>query len=519
MGYAEYIFSEIYYLKSEVIYMQLELNTSKYIFQQVVDESVIFQEETGEIIIPDTQPDIVSVVDTFSNVLLKSKEAEQGRAVVKGVLHTTVMYTAKDDGIYRIEYPVPFTIMVNKHEISSNCALSASIEVSSAEAVILNSRKVVAKINLKALITCFADSDFDLCSGVNDESVFQKTESTEIIYMSEYKEKTFVTSDDIVLDDKNSFDFEILGCEHKFKDVDYSISGRKIVIKGKVESCVYWMGLDMITPKYTKCLTDFSQVVDIDKTENAESVFINIMMTGCYCDSNVYSQKGDETSVSVEIHAVAQCEIFEKKELVILNDLYSVSGKIECEWKNVYYISEKTVNKSIVKVKEKINTGVKFSEIISARVTFGEVKAEDKNCKVNGYFTAFGYNENADILTIKNSFQVNFVCERTNGRVFVSADAVEVTISDDDLMLDCDMCFETKATDMVAMNNLKSIVFEPTVDIDELPSAVLYRVRSGDDLWELGKKYLSYCQLIKEVNKLDDDGQIEIGKMILIPRV
>lgn len=498
--------------------MQLELNTSNYVFQRVVDESAIFQEETGEIIVPDTQPDIVRVVETFSNILLKSKEAEQGRAVVKGILQTTVMYAAKDDGIYRLEHPVPFTIIVNNQDITSDCALSANIEVSSAETVISNSRKAVARINIKAVITSFADSKYDLCCGANDESVFQKTEIADITFMSEYKEKTFVISDDIVLDDKQSFEFEVLGCEHKFKEIDYSISGHKIVVKGKVETCIFWMALDMITPKLTKCLTDFSQVVDIENTENAESAFMNIMMTGCYCDSNVYTHK-DEASVSIEIHAVAQCEIFEKKELIMLKDLYSTSGDVECEWKDVKYIQEKRVNKSIVKLKEKVNVGVRFNDIISARVTFGDVKTGDNNCKVNGYISVYGYNENSDILTTKNSFQVNCECADSKGRIFASAENVTIVISDDDLILTCDVCFEEKASDMVTIKNLENVVFEQSVKYDDFPSAVLYRVRYGDDVWELGKKYLSSCKLIKEVNKIEDDSPIEIGRMLLIPRV
>ena len=499
--------------------MQLILNTSKHKSMQILDESIVFQEETGEIVLPDTQPDVIRVLDTFANVLLKSKEAEQGRAVIKGVLQTTVIYAAKDEGMYRVEHPIPFTVVVNKQNIVSDCALSAAVDVMQAEAVISNSRKVVVRLNLKAALTCFAFTEPALCIGIDNEAVFQKTKTVNISSMSEYTEKTFVISDEVILDDKQDLDFDILSCEYRFKDVEYSFSGTRMIIRGKLETDVCWIASDKVTPSMCKWTTEFSQVLDAECSDISDCARVNMMMTGCYCDSGSYSRSGDVTSAAIEVHAVAQCEIFESRELCLLDDFYCVSAEAEGEWEELAFAAGLKENEKIVKINEKICSSDMFDEIVSSRITFGEVHRENDQYKVNGYISVCGYNRNMEAISVKNGFQVNCDCENTCGIVSVKADCISAEVSGDDLIISCDVIFASRTREIPVIRNLKNALINEDKKYDNTPSVVLYRFGIGDTLWSIGKKYLSSCELIKTANGIEDEEEkIHVGKMILIPK-
>ena len=66
--------------------------------------------------------------------------------------------------------------------------------------------------------------------------------------------------------------------------------------------------------------------------------------------------------------------------------------------------------------------------------------------------------------------------------------------------------------------NITELSLEPWEEKDDLPSVIVYRVKNGDDMWSLAKKYRSCCRDIAEVNGLEEDTLPEAGRIVLIPK-
>ena len=67
----------------------------------------------------------------------------------------------------------------------------------------------------------------------------------------------------------------------------------------------------------------------------------------------------------------------------------------------------------------------------------------------------------------------------------------------------------------------KDFLVDIAVEEDEIPkkkaSITIYAVQTGDTLWKIAKKYYTTIDEIIRVNNLENSGNIEIGKKIIIP--
>ena len=77
--------------------MELELNRSELRGYDTVVDTTLFSEETLESIVPDACPDILRILETDGVVCVKSREASEGRAEVRGVIRTTVLYLPEEN--------------------------------------------------------------------------------------------------------------------------------------------------------------------------------------------------------------------------------------------------------------------------------------------------------------------------------------------------------------------------------------------------------------------------------------
>ncbi len=147
--------------------MELELERTQLNgFENVLD-TMVYHEETLEMIVPDACPDILRIVDTEGNVCLKGKEAQEGRAEISGTVRAAVLYLPDGaEGLRRLEVTIPFTCSADGAGITGACALVALPQVQAAETRSLNPRKVLVRVNLAVGLQVFAPMTENLCGGV-----------------------------------------------------------------------------------------------------------------------------------------------------------------------------------------------------------------------------------------------------------------------------------------------------------------------------------------------------------------
>ncbi|NLA87207.1 MAG: DUF3794 domain-containing protein, partial [Clostridiales bacterium] len=315
--------------------MDIYLNKEKINYVKNVLSASLPHEETMEMIVPDALPDILRIVDTDAVVFLRSKATDNGRVTVSGVAAATIIYAPEEEsGVRKMDMEIPFTTSANDGEITQNTRVTAGISVVSADASMINPRKIVVRLDLLTDIDCFNDADLLISSGMdddNDAGIEMLTDNLDILTTTGVKEKTFVISDELSVPASNPPVGEILKYRVNLMPEDTKVVGSKLILRGNSNISLLYNpagGGEMTKADFS---TEFSQIIELDTPDGDGSFNINLMLTNAYFDAEQSPHNPDGRTVIMEVHAVAQCVASERKQITYISDLYSTKFQLEQE--------------------------------------------------------------------------------------------------------------------------------------------------------------------------------------------
>ena len=129
--------------------MELMFESKSADFLREVIFDTISQEETAETIVPDSYPDVEQVLDTFASTVLRGKDYRNGSVSISGGIHAGVIYNPEDQSAPRaLHFYIPFTVKLEHEAITEATRICVDCRVRSVDARIMNSRKVMIRVNL-----------------------------------------------------------------------------------------------------------------------------------------------------------------------------------------------------------------------------------------------------------------------------------------------------------------------------------------------------------------------------------
>lgn len=499
--------------------MELALNKEQLDFLQISYRTCAEQEETAEAIVPDTQPDICKIIDVCIQPLLKSKEADQGTVSIKGVVQANVLYLSEDGGLYKIDVSIPYAVSAMSAEITQDTMVAAEIKVSSADASMVNPRKVIARVGVRTDILCYLKATAEVCCGVDDERVYEKLSSERMLCATECSEKTFVVADEFRIPDELSAADEILGYECSLHCTDYSFAGGKLIIRGVLTTELCWVPADGSCPRRKTFTSDFSQLVETENAEENAQADIRLMITGSYVDFNTYSQQEMGRELVTEVHAVAQYIVFTAKDAAMVEDMYSNDGKLDTEYEQVSYVEPSEAEGVICHVREDLRYSRQGHELFSAKMRFSEPVYSDGAYKLNAVVIISYFDTNGELLTARGTINAQLEYSQRSSPVYFACKSLDITFGAETFTVSADIELLPDTLSQRSVNNIVGVSLEPFDEDTPVPSIIVHRVQRDDTVWTLAKKYRSSCKLISEVNKLEPDELPEIGQVMLIPKV
>jgi hypothetical protein len=312
---------DIYLSKEKINHVKSVLNAS------------IPSEETMEMIVPDALPDILRIVDADATVFLRSKSTDPGRVAVTGVAAATVLYCGENEsGVFILELEIPFTAASSDGEILPSTRVTANVSVTSADASMINPRKIIARVNLLTNVTCYNDAEISVASGMdedNDAEIELLTDSAEIDTTTGVREKTFVISDELTVPAANPPSGEIMKYKVQLVPEDTKVVGNKLILRGTAYVSLLYRTAEENDLSRSEFSTEFSQILELDGAGADSGNLFILMLTNAYFDAEQTPHNPDGRTVIMEIHAVAQCVLSEKKRLNYISDMYSTKYNLE----------------------------------------------------------------------------------------------------------------------------------------------------------------------------------------------
>ena len=137
-----------------------ETQTIKYLAEKRYDD--LHQEQTGEINIPETLPELGRVVDCFGTVLVRDRTVENGSVSVAGGIQAGVLYVpAGEEGLEKLELWLPFTV-TKKVPAQENAILHYWGWLRSIDARFVNPRKLLVRADLCSELTLLTPTELQL---------------------------------------------------------------------------------------------------------------------------------------------------------------------------------------------------------------------------------------------------------------------------------------------------------------------------------------------------------------------
>lgn len=479
----------------------------------------------GDMIVPDSKPDILNTISTSGNICIYKSEVMDGKMRIDGNIATYIMYLAEGEGenVRGLNTSLDFTETIVIPELEMGMFANVQTSIKTIECKVLNGRKIGIKANVEISVRVYSKQDIEFITNVQNDNIQLLSNNLKVnSLVGQNQSKAYIKETVSVPDNDNLA--EILRANICIVDRDIKVSYNKVLAKAETEiKIVYLTEEGKINQLETKLpVVGFVDIPNIKDTDICDTNYVikNIILK----PNNV-----EEHSIYVEIEIEISCIVYEEKEINLINDLYSPCEKIKTTQENVNIISSKQHRNVSCAISEKANIpelegcqiiDTEINTIINKETKLNSKIIYEGDVELNFIFeqrNTIGINskkitipfeqtidnvENAENLNIETNVIVN------SSQITNQAGSISVNI---ELNFDIDMF---KSLSVPVINNIEEEEEENLEDY----SVMLYIVKKGDTLWEIAKKYRSTVDTIARINGIENVDKLVVGQKIYIPK-
>lgn len=492
--------------------MEIELKREQIKSYQRVYGGVSAREETVESVVPDTMPDIREILDAEAMISLRSKELENGRVSVTGLLEGTVLYLPEEDDIpRRLQLSSTCSFSMEDASVTEKCRAMVSLQVNAADARALNPRKVMLRLDVSCHAEVYRAGEQSVCCGAEHEAIHTQEKRETLSVVSAVEEKTFVVAEDFSLPTTGSTLRELLeyrtgACVEETKQV-----GGKLILQGSASLELLYLSEEekVCRAGFTSA---FSQIMDVG--ENSTAGTVTLMPTAVYVEpaAGSYGAGG----VSMELHLTAQVVCGAERELCYLSDAYSNRYPCRAETEPV---SIGVPGRQIIlrdTVRELADTADGVGEVLCCRVFCGRAELRDGQAELSLNVCVLFLNAQGRLCSMNRRLPCTIPLPAGEsvteaGPVRCSEPYAAPAPGGMELRLPVELELHSVEQRELTAVSLLELENETPLSLADLPSLTVVR-RGERSLWELAKRYRSTTELISAAN---DDMD---ARFLLIPR-
>lgn len=503
--------------------MAIKLDKGSLAINQVICNKRVVETVDGDCIVPDIKPDILEVVGTSGTLSIYKKEVMDGKVRIDGCVNVYVMYIGEDDnsrGVRSINHTLDFSQVFNIDDATSEMNESGEIFLQNIECKIVNERKINLKANIDFNIKLLANSNIEYVNNIDIKDV-QKLENT--IQVNQVLGVGFtktMTKETVNIDSTDNL-AEILKVNADICNKNTKISYNKILTKADIRLKIMYLTEDgrIKTMNSKFPIMGFIDMQDIKEDNNCDCEFEIRNMV-------IKPNNSQEHSIYIEIEVGINATAYERREINVIQDLYSPSTALKFEQREVRVIqSKQSFNGSLnINQKELLDIGDEKVYDVDAFVIPNEIKVNNNEVYAQGNINlTFIHSSNNMTGIAKRNMDIPFETRLkclgvdSNSTVEVSS---SISSQDFNIMpggevgINLDVDFTVSASKEMSINLINNIdELEDNENYDY--NMVIYTAQAGDSLWSIAKEFRSTVKSIMETNELKDETIIPGTKLFI----
>lgn len=494
-----------------------------------VNKSVATKKEIimveGDMIVPDSKPDILKTISTSGVTSIYKKEVLDGKIKVDGNINAYIMYMSEDDTdkVRGLTTNLDFSenIKIVNAKDGMNCKLKTTLK--NIEAKVINGRKIGIKATIEMEFNVYSNEEIEFIRDIPEtQGIKMLKENLTVNSLVGVGENRIYAKDTIAINNVDNL-AEILKANIFIGDKDIKVSYNKILTKAEAEIKILYLTEDnRIGNVETKVpVVGFIDIANVTE-ENICDVDYEI--------KNVVIKPNsvEEHSIYIEVEVGVTAFVYEEKQMQLIQDLYSPIDTLDFNQRKITTITGKSSNRGIKQIREKItlqdieNKNIidvdiipiiekeeKMDNIIryegqlelNVILASSELQIDTRNVKI-----PFEYD--VDIMEDISNSNISLTMEIQN-QDFIVQDGGIVNCNID-IQMDIDI---SKNTTINVIDELETIGEREKEDY----SILMYIVKKGDSLWKIAKEFGSSVEDIAITNGIEDENKIMPGQKIFIP--
>lgn len=488
-------------------------------------KEIIFVE--GDMIVPDSKPDILNTICTSGVISIYKKEVLDGKVRIDGNINAYVMYLSEnsDERIRGLNPTLDFSENINMPNCMENMNLQMDSNIKSIECKVINGRKIGLKATVELQLKIYSNEETEVINNIpNNEDIRILKEDLKVNSLLGMEENKVYAKDNISIDNVDNL-AEILKVNVKMCNQDIKVSYNKVLTKAEAEFRIMYLTEDNRINSVTAQIPVVG-FVDIQNVTEENICDVNYQIQNLILKPN----STEEHSIYVEMEVCVCCMVYEEKNINLIQDLYSTCEKIDFNKKQVNTITDKCNRKDVKQIREKVNIqNMENKKIIDVDV----VPTINKESKMNSSIMYEGEvamnfillnNEDMQVDTKMINLPFEYTVDNlsnteninTNTRMEVKSQ--DFIVQDNgDVSCNIDLLMDTNSYKNTRLNIIDGI--EDSGEREEQDyNIVMYIVKKDDTLWKIAKRFGTTVENIVRVNGIEDENKIFPNQKLYIPR-
>ena len=480
----------------------------------------------GDMIVPDSKPDILSTICTSGVVCVYKKEILDEKIRIDGAINTYIMYLADDekDKVRGINTNLDFSETINVPNCKEGMNERIETKLKSIECKVINGRKIGIKATLEVIIRIYSNDEVEIVNEIQDMNDIKILKENLMVNSLVGMGETKIYAKDTIAINAEDNIAEILKNNICICDKDIKISYNKILTKAEAQIKIMYLTED----NRINCVTAKIPIVgfiDIPNVTEENTCDVNYEIRNLVIKLN----PAEEHSIYVEIEVGVKAFVYEEKQINLIQDLYSPCEKLEFDRKRINTMTNKRNRKEMKQIREKVAIEHGENERILDVDVIPMVEKENKLSNKIVYegnielsFTMENANSqvNTKIAKIPFEYIVEDVdnAENTNTEMDIEVANQDFIIQDGGVVTsNIDLMMNQNSYQNTNLNIMNEIQANGEREAEDY-SIIMYIVKKGDTLWNIAKQFGSTVEDIVRVNGIADENKILAGQKIYIPR-
>ena len=484
--------------------------------------------------IPENKSDVSTLNLEKGEVIVEEIKPAADMVTVRGHLSYVILYHTMEEGssLVVLEGSLPLEEKIHLQGAVPSDTVTLDCDVEDLTVSMINSRK----LNIQSLVTLTArveelyDEEVPIALH-GDETVEYRRMPLELAQIAICKNDIFRLKDEVVLPSNYPNIFQILWSNLSLADVEFKVMEEKLTISGDVRLFVLYEGEGEDHPiRSFETALPFSGVLECHGCR--EGMLPDIRYHLGQQEISVRPDfDGEERSIGLELVMDISIRIYEEEKQEIISDIYGVSKEINTvtHRANLRKLLSKVTGKTKVTEHVHVSSGTVLQLLHSeGTVTLEQQKTVENGIMLQGtmsikvmYITGEDespYGCTQAQIPYSYTLEVPDISPEDMGKIHAEVEQLQVTMLDGEEMdVKAILCFNTTVFKSIPVN----LISEVTVsDLDmsrmsSLPGMVVYMVKEGDNLWNIGKQYYVPVESLRELNELESD-ELKPGQKILV---